>query len=284
MPIQPLSVKDLPKYQQQLAETNTAEDSFAVIIDLFGRLAINEAQLEKLNFAITLLEAEREYDNQKKVFITEHQNLKEAYKLIDNRILAVEQKLYLGIPDDLKEMDKLILEQETIVADQERLNQDEKILLEKMSQVDIKYGKQLAGLDQSRTNRELPLNAKLERQILGIKDAIKNTSAKSRLVSISAVLLLSIVLDGLSFSLGLNEKIATGLIFSHYIFLISLIALLFFFADSLKHKLSLANAKKQCLTFFDQISGSLVEIEGKRKKMEINYQINIQDILDLDLG
>lgn len=267
MSVSSLSSQDFSKYQEAISTSTNAKKSFSAITELYTRLAINEEELEALQFAAALSNIQTQHDLEKDGFRNEHANLKSIRKAIDDRILTVEQKLYLGLPDDLAEMDRLIAEQEAIVADQEELNENELALMEKMSQSDISYGKKLAALDQSKSNRDLPLKAKLERQLLQVAAAEKQNTSRTGMFSIVVMLVLPIVLDYIAFLIGLNGKGDTRLIFSHYVFLISLIVIQIFFADQIKQQISNFLAKKQGEVFIKEISESLEGIEKSKRKL-----------------
>lgn len=282
MPILSLSPKDLPTYQKQLSQLANTEDNFAIIKELRQRLTVNEAELKKLEFAINLLQIQGNHDLQKDALKKEHQKLKDIRQTIDDRILIVEQKLYLGIPDDLDEMEQLIVEQEAIVADQEKLNEDELSLLDKMSQIDVAFGKQLAEIDQSRSNREIPLKAKLERELSEVETAQKQTELRSKLLSFLPIFLIPILLDFIAFKIGING--ASPLIFAHYIFLISLISIQVFFADQIRVKIADHLAVKRCELFFKQISDSFNELEKAKRLLETKHSIKAEDVLSLDMS
>ncbi|WP_316806606.1 hypothetical protein [Pedobacter agri] len=282
MPILSLSPKDLQTYQKQISQLGNTEDSFAVIKELHQRLTINEAELKKLEFAVNLLKIQGDHDLQKDAVKKQHQKLKDIRQTIDDRILIVEQKLYLGIPDDLDEMEQLIVEQEAIVADQEKLNEDELSLLDSMSQIDVAFGKQLAEIDQSRSNREIPLKAKLERELSQVETAQKQTELRSKMLSVLPMLVIPILLDFIASKIGINGS--GPLIFSHYIFLISLIAIQIFFADQIRLKIYAFLAVKQCELFFKQISDQFDELEKAKKQIETRHSIKSEDILSLDMS
>ncbi|NTE01314.1 hypothetical protein G6M26_01835 [Agrobacterium tumefaciens] len=271
MSVRSLSSQNFSQYQEALSTSNSAKKSFSSIIDLYQRLAINEEELEALQFDSLLTEIQSQYDLQKESFRNEHQVLKGVRKAIDERILIVEQKLYLGLPDDLTEMDRLIAEQEAIVADQEELNENELALLEKMSQSDISYGKKLAALEQSKSNRELPLKSKLDRQLSQVAQAEKQTVFRTNIFSIVIILIIPIILDYIAYLLGLNGKTDTRLIFSHYVFLITFIIIEFFYVEKIKNLVSTFLAKKQCDSFLNEISASLDNIEKAKRKLNINH-------------
>lgn len=179
-------------------------------------------------------------------------------------------------------MEQLIVEQEAIVADQEKLNEDELSLLEKMSQIDVAYGKQLAEIDQSRSNREIPLKSKLERELSLVEAAEKQTALRSKLLSFLPILLIPILLDFIAFKIGING--ANQLIFAHYIFLISLISIQVFFADQIRVKIAAYLAIKQCELFFKQISDNFNELEKAKRQIETKHNIKSEDILSLDMS
>ncbi|MGO4875238.1 hypothetical protein ACEN2P_01440 [Pedobacter psychrotolerans] len=270
MSVRSLSVNHFSQYQETLSALPDAKERYSFIKELYQRLTINEEELEALQFEAALTEIQEQHDLQKDAFRNDHQVLKSIRKAIDDRILAVEQKLYLGLPDDLAEMDRLIAEQEAIVADQEQLNENELALLEKMSQSDISYGKKLAALDQSKTNREVPLKSKLERQLAQVAEAEKQTVFRTGIISMVIILLIPIILDYFAYLLGLNGKTDTRLIFTHYVFLISLILIEFFYAQRIKILVAAFLAKKQGDLFLNEISASLESIEKSKRKLTIN--------------
>jgi hypothetical protein len=267
MPVSSLSSQNFSEYQEALSASTSAKKSFSSITELYMRLAVNEEELETLQFAAALSEIQTQHDLEKEGFRNEHSILKSVRKAIDERILVVEQKLYLGLPDDLTEMDRLIAEQEAIVADQEELNENELALMEKMSRSDISYGKKLAALDQSKANRDLPLKTKLEKQLSHVAAAEKQNTFRTGIFSIVIMLLIPIVLDYIAFLLGMNGKGDTRLIFSHFVFLISLIVVQVFFADQIKQRISNLLAKKQSEVFLSEISESLEGIEKNKRKL-----------------
>ena len=139
-----------------------------------------------------------------------------------------------------------------------------------MSQSDISYGKKLAALDQSKTNREVPLKSKLERQLAQVAEAEKQTAFRTGIISMVIILLIPIILDYFAYLLGLNGKTDTRLIFTHYVFLISLILIEFFYAQRIKILVAAFLAKKQGDLFLNEISASLESIEKSKRKLTIN--------------
>lgn len=282
MPILSLSPKDLSNFDKQLVQLSSTKDKFELIREIYKRVSVNETELEKLEFAVNLLQVQGNYDLQKEALRKQHQKLKDIRQTIDDRILVVEQKLYLGIPEDLDEMERLITEQEAIVADQEKLNDDELSLLESMSQIDVAFGKQLAEIDQSRSNRDLPLKAKLERQLLQLEETEKKIQLQSKLYSFLPILIIPIILDYLAYRLGLNGT--KQIIFSHYIFLVSFLGIQIFFADTIIQKIGNYLANKQSDVFLKQISDEVNQLDKAKRQIETKHGIKAEDIIALDMN
>ncbi|KQN35231.1 hypothetical protein ASE92_11485 [Pedobacter sp. Leaf41] len=282
MPILSLSPKDLSNYDKQLVQLSSTKDKFELIREIYKRVSVNETELEKLEFAVNLLQVQGNYDLQKEALRKQHQKLKDIRQTIDDRILVVEQKLYLGIPEDLDEMERLITEQEAIVADQEKLNDDELSLLESMSQIDVAFGKQLAEIDQSRSNRDLPLKAKLERQLLQVEETEKKIQLQSKLYSFLPILIIPIILDYLAYRLGLNGT--KQIIFSHYIFLVSFLAIQIFFADTIIQKIGNYLAYKQADLFLKQISDEVNQLDKAKRQIETKHGIIAEDVIALNMN
>ena len=269
--------QDLTSFHEELSRATNPDALFAKVKSFYQNLTVNEQELERLEYAVNLLETQNGYEQHKEGFRNEHQQLKNIRQTIDDRILIVEQKLYLGIPDDLVEMERLISEQEAIVSDQEKLNDAELTLLDKMSQADISYGKKLAAIDQSQLNRDTPLQAKLEKQLEKVAEAEKTSIFRSKIISIVSVFIVPIILDYIVSRFGLNGT-TNQLIFAHYVFLLSLIAFHVFFADEIRLKISLDFAKKHSKVFAGEISTALSELEKAKKRLETKHHITTDEV------
>jgi len=278
MPNHSISPQDLQNFDKQVLKLPHMEDRFAAIKAFYQRLLVNEEELEKLEYAVGLLQLQGNYDLQKDALKKEHQHLKDIRQTIDDRILMVEQKLYLGIPDDLEEMDRLIAEQESIVADQEKLNEDEVSLLNRISQIDVTFGKQLASIEQSRNGRKMPLKSKLDTHLAEIDKAEKDTQVQSKFLSFIPILIIPILLDFIAYKLKINGT--TPVIFSHYVFLLSLIGIQIFYGDAIKVKIASHLAQKHTDVFIRQITDSFNEIERSKKQLETKYSIKAEDLTD----
>jgi len=278
MPNHSISPQDLQNFDKQVLKLPHMEDRFAAIKAFYQHLLVNEEELEKLEYAVGLLQLQGNYDLQKDALKKEHQHLKDIRQTIDDRILMVEQKLYLGIPDDLEEMDRLIAEQESIVADQEKLNEDEVSLLNRISQIDVTFGKQLASIEQSRNGRKMPLKSKLDTHLAEIDKAEKDTQVQSKFLSFIPILIIPILLDFIAYKLKINGT--TPVIFSHYVFLLSLIGIQIFYGDAIKVKIASHLAQKHTDVFIRQITDSFNEIERSKKQLETKYSIKAEDLTD----
>jgi len=135
-----------------------------------------------------------------------------------------------------------------------------------------------ASLDQSRSNRKLPLKSKLATRLSEIDKAEKETAVQSKWLSFVPVLIIPIVLDFIAYKLNINGT--TPVIFSHYIFLLSLIAIQVFFGEKINIKLSSHVAKKHTDNFIKQISDSFNELERSKKQLENKYSIKAEDLAD----
>jgi len=278
MPNHSISPQDLQNFDKQVLKLPHMEDRFAAIKAFYQHLLVNEEELEKLEYAVGLLQLQGNYDLQKDALKKEHQHLKDIRQTIDDRILMVEQKLYLGIPDDLEEMDRLIAEQESIVADQEKLNEDEVSLLNRISQIDVTFGKQLASIEQSRNGRKMPFKSKLDTHLAEIDKAEKDTQVQSKFLSFIPILIIPILLDFIAYKLKINGT--TPVIFSHYVFLLSLIGIQIFYGDAIKVKIASHLAQKHTDVFIRQITDSFNEIERSKKQLETKYSIKAEDLTD----
>ncbi|QXU39770.1 hypothetical protein [Pedobacter sp. D749] len=241
MPIPSLSETDLEAYRNDLSnpEKSTGE-LFITLTGLYQRFAGNEQLLASFEYAAELQSLENSYASKKDHYNKEITELKRQFKQLDNRIVAAEQKLRHGIPDDLMVMDKIIAEQESIVEDQEKLNNAESSIMEQIRKIDIAHGKDLQKLEQQQNNRNTPLNSKLSALNEQIKQAEKSITLKASAISIVAIIGIPLIIDIVFVSLGLPplSKNTNNLIFTHYIFLITLILVELFLAEKIRSRIS----------------------------------------------
>jgi len=151
MSLTPLSEADLLQFEDQLTDQEkSVHENFTKLIQLYQRFQLNEQSLNKFEHMASAMRIKSDYELKKTHWDGELAELKKQFKLLDNRITAAEQKMSRGIPDDLLIMEKMIAEQELIVADQEKLNQAEAALISHVREIDIEYGKQQEKLNQQR--------------------------------------------------------------------------------------------------------------------------------------
>ncbi|WP_443943767.1 hypothetical protein ACJVDH_12650 [Pedobacter sp. AW1-32] len=281
MPLTPLSTAALSAFHNNLQEQkNTPEESFATLRELNNRFAKNAEDLTTLEYGTALIELEGQYDERKTGSKTAYQALKQQQKNLDDRILAIEQKLYLGLPQDLAEMEKVIVEQEAIVADQEKINQQEEDLLENMRKIDVDHGKKLAALEQSSHNRLLPLKAVQEKFKVQIDQAEKQFEVKTRLFSIAPIVLIPIALDFLAVKLGIQKSAENDYAFAHYIFILSFLVLQIFFAQRFKDFFNRFFTKSACLTLFTELETRFIDNERAVKSLEHKYQVKLSEVVE----
>ncbi|HJY13210.1 MAG TPA: hypothetical protein VJ304_10515, partial [Flavobacterium sp.] len=189
MPIPSLSEKDLEAYRNDLSnpEKSTGE-LFIKLNGLYQRFASNEQLLADFEYVSALNSLESSYALKKEHFNKEIVKLKRQFKQLDNRIVAAEQKLRHGIPEDLLVMDKIIAEQESIVEDQEKLNNAETHIVEQVRKIDIEHGKELQKLEQQQNNREIPFKSKFSAFNQQIENAEKGITLKVSGFSLLAII------------------------------------------------------------------------------------------------
>lgn len=237
MPIRPLLKADIQLFKESLNDSNKSTDEhFNDLKALYARFNVNEQQLYSFEFSLNLQRIQSEYLNKKQHYNNQLADLKQQFKQIDNRIIAAEQKLIRGIPDDLDLMDKLIAEQESIVNEQEKLNTAELELVELVTSIDISHGKALEKLQQSKQTQALPLDIQLENTVKEINAEQEKLKFKSKLIYLFPLVFIPTILELLASRLGLstlNAKGGSHSIFGHYIFLLALIAVQFFLSDKI---------------------------------------------------
>lgn len=242
MPNNPLIESDLANSTHALSNVNkSVEEHFRDLELSYSRFEKNEENLINLEHVFNLNTIQQNYTQEKQACEERLRALKILFKQIDNRIIAAEQKLTHGIPQDLELMDKLIAEQESIVDEQERLNAAELLLIDEVSKIDIEHGKALEKNDQIKMNKISPLKNRFLVYQKDIEQAKKNIRFRSGLIYLIPMIGFPIIIDLLANVVGLSKP---GLIsknhniFGHYMFLIALIAFQIFFSDKVKNLIS----------------------------------------------
>lgn len=282
MPIPSLSQTDLEAYRADLSnpEKSTGE-LFINLSNLYQRFASNEQALAKFEYASELSTLEDDYALKKEHFTKEITELKRQFKQLDNRIVAAEQKLRHGIPEDLLVMDKIIAEQESIVEDQEKLNNAETFIVEQVRKIDIEHGKDLQKLEQQQHNRSTPLNSRFSAFNEQLKTAEKRITLKAGTISLVAIIGIPLIIDTIFGFIGLPalSKNSNNLIVTHYIFLISLILVELFLADKIRSKISRTFSISYLKDSLNTLTDLLAENKKQVNKIESNHDILIADFL-----
>lgn len=282
MPIPSLSETDLEAYRNDLSNPEKSTGAlFITLTGLYQRFAGNEQLLANFEYASELQSLENSYASKKEHYNKEIAELKRQFKQLDNRIIAVEQKLRHGIPDDLMVMDKIIAEQESIVEDQEKLNNAESSIVEQVRIIDIAHGKDLQKLEQQQNNRNTPLNNKFSAFNEQIKQAEKSIRLKASAISVIAIIGIPLIIDMSLVSLGLPalSKNTNNLIFTHYIFLITLILVELFIAEKIRSMISRMLSISYLKDSLSTLQNLLLDNKKQISKVESDHNISISEFV-----
>lgn len=282
MPIPSLSETDLEAYRNDLSNPEKSTDElFNKLNGLYQRFANNEQLLADFVYISALSSLESSYASKKEHFNKEIAELKTQFKQLDNRIIAAEQKLRHGIPEDLLVMDKIIAEQESIVEDQEKLNNAETHIVEQVRKIDIEHGKALQKLEQQQNNREIPFKGKFPAISEQIKDAEKAISLKVRGLSLLAIIGIPLIIDLFFGIIGFPtfSKSSNNIIFNHYIFLISLILIELFLADKIRNRISQMLSISYLKESLNTLSNLLTENNRQLAKVESEHHISFSEFV-----
>jgi hypothetical protein len=282
MPIPSLSETDLEAYRNDLSNPEKSTGAlFTTLAGLYHRFANNELLLVSFEYASELQSLENIYASKKEHYNKEITELKRQFKQLDNRIVAAEQKLRHGIPDDLMVMDKIIAEQESIVEDQEKLNNAESSIIEQVRKIDIGHGKDLQKLEQQQNNRHTPLNSKLSALNEQLKQAEKRITLKAGAISIVAIIGIPLITDIILVSLGLPplSKNTNNLVFTHYIFLITLILVELFLAEKIRSRISRTLSISYLQDSLSTLQNLLLNNKKQISKVESDHNSSISQFI-----
>jgi hypothetical protein len=282
MPIPSLSETDLEAYRNDLSNSEKSTGAlFITLTGLYQRFAGNEQLLANFEYASELHSLENSYASKKEHHNKEIAELKRQFKQLDNRIIAAEQKLRHGIPDDLMVMDKIIAEQESIVEDQEKLNNAESFIVEQVRIIDIAHGKDLQKLEQQQNNRNTPLNSKFSAFNEQIQQAEKRITLKASAISVIAIIGIPLIIDMGLVSLGLPalSKNTNNLIFTHYIFLITLILVELFLAEKIRSRISRMLSISYLKDSLGTLQNLLLHNKKQISKVESDHNISISEFV-----
>ena len=242
MPANPLSNAEVKNYKSSLLKDEySLAEHFKNLKALYSSFLLNEKQLYEFEYQIELERTRQDYLDEKQQSKSEADDLRLQFKQLDNRIIAAEQKLIRGLPDDLELMEKLIAEQESIVADQQKLNDADKELTERITTTDIAHGKALEKIEQAKRNRLPALLSRFEAYHQEIDRHERAVKLKVRLAYLIPLLVIPTVLDYLAVKAGLSIASLNNKnygILGHYIFFISLIIIQLFAGEKLMRYLS----------------------------------------------
>ena len=280
MSLTPLSEADLLLFEDQLADKEkSVHENFSKLINLYQCFELNEQTLSKFEHLASAMRIKNDYELKKAHWDGELAELKKQFKLLDNRITAAEQKMSRGIPDDLLIMEKMIAEQELIVADQEKLNQAETALISHVREIDIEYGKQQEKLKQQSIQSGTATKTDIPAKLIELQLAEKNAKLKANLGALLVILGIPLLFDYLTKDFGLlNSKPTHSLITGHFIFLIVLILVEIFLADKIRKTVSTFFVAGYLKTQLNQLKQYYGENKQSVNKIENTYKIKLQDI------
>lgn len=279
MQLTPLSEKDLTLFERLINDRkNTISFLFAELIELYNKQELNNIALKQFESQAEIIRIKKDYELKKAHWDGELLELKKQYKQLDNRIIAAEQKMARGIPDDLLIMEKLIAEQEAIVSDQEKLNQAESELINHVREIDIEYGKQQERINQRSTISKPLADEGLSTQVK-IKTAEKKILYVIKIVSTLSILLIPIILDYLTKGLTSSNKASHSIISSHYIFIISLIFIELFLGEHIRQFISNLFASRYLQKDFAQLKTLFNDTNSKISRLENLHKIKLEDVV-----
>jgi len=281
MPISQSYQGQLLDYRQEvLAQKSSPSIRFKKLRGLYENYSLDAEDLAVMEYGTSLIAAERNYDGLKGACKTEHQSLKQLQRNLDERTLAIEQQLYLGLPDDLKEMEKVINEQESILVDQQKINQLEEELLEKMRRIDIDHGKKLAIIEQSSANKTIPQKKAREDFDLNIDAEELKIAKKIRILSLLPIVFIPILVDLLAEKFGIQKNAESHFIFNHYTFFISFLIIEFFFASRIRSNIGDQLSKKSCGLLVSELEIAWAENDNQIKQLEKTYGASLKEVKD----
>ncbi len=280
MSLTPLSEADLLQFEDQLTDQEkSVHENFTKLIQLYQRFQLNEQSLNKFEHMASAMRIKSDYELKKTHWDGELAELKKQFKLLDNRITAAEQKMSRGIPDDLLIMEKMIAEQELIVADQEKLNQAEAALISHVREIDIEYGKQQEKLNQQRAQPKTESLTNITEKLDELRAAEQKTKLKANLIALLPILGIPLLFDYLTKNFGLLSTQPThSLITGHFIFLIVLILVEIFLADKIRKKVAVYLASGYLKAQLKQLKQYAAENKQSINRIENTYKIKLADI------
>lgn len=284
MPLSPISETDLHTFKNDLSEPEkSASELFSSLKKLKNRFKINEDELARFKYLSAKKRLEKDYLLKKEHWDSEIQELKKQFRQLDNRIVAAEQKLKHGIPEDLLIMERLITEQESIVADQEKLNIAESELIAHVRNIDIEYGKEQEKISQINSSANTVTDYEHPQNEVAIDEAEKSIKFKTSLISLIPILAIPLFADMIGKSLGLQQtgKSVHQLITGHYLFFIALILTEIFLAEKIRIRISRLFAVQYIKGAFSKLQQSFNQTKAEINALEKSHQFKIADLNNL---
>lgn len=279
MPLNPSFEAEISAYQQEfLAQPQSASLRFEKLRSLHENFLRDSENYTLMKYGTSLIEADNVYENLKVTCKSEHQELKRLQKIIDDRTLMIEQQLYNGLPSDLKEMEKVITEQESILEHQQQLNQKEENLLEKMRKIDIEHGRKLALIEQESSQKKSPSADAKAAFLVQTNLEEKKITKSSKLLSLLPIILIPIALDFLGQKWGMQKIGENHYIFSHTVFLVVFLLMEIFFSDKIKQDISAYQSKKSCLKLLSTFQTQWQEAQAQQQKLEKQYGLSLTQV------
>ncbi|RNL52195.1 hypothetical protein [Pedobacter jejuensis] len=271
MPVNPLSLSELEDFKRSLSKPElSVKENYQTLRKLYSSFLINETNLSELEYRTTLKTITEDYLVEKSDCKSKIEGLKQQFKQVDNRIIAADQKLIRGIPDDLELMEKLISEQESIVEEQEKLIAAEQELLERISSTDIAHGKSLEKLEQAKINRLQPMTYRFARYTQDILTAEKSNRLKVQLAYLVPLLLVPLFFNYLASKIGLLpvKHSEDHLVLAHYIFFITIILFQFFVSERVVNLLSKLLSTKYLQTSVKKLEQMMNQNKERIRSLE----------------
>ncbi|KQS36825.1 hypothetical protein ASG14_07245 [Pedobacter sp. Leaf194] len=280
-PASPLNRADLKTLNEAISNKNIPpEEKLELLKQFFLRLEANEEQLIRFEYMLDLRSAKRDYLKHKTGCEERLQGLKIQFKQIDNRIIAAEQKLSRGIPDDLELMEKLIAEQESIVFEQEKLNAAESVLTEELSTVNIAYGKSLERIEQMLSNRTSPLDSRFEVRLAKLELVRRRVLMTSKVAFLAPLIAVPVLADFMwSLLTGHGTLTKNHGILSHYIFFVVLILFYFLLAERVKEVITDLLASFHINKSFSELEALLKLNQETVSALELQHQLSLAEAL-----
>ena len=283
MSMPPLSQADLKSFQNQLQNrAYPRQDALTSLRELYARFHFNEQNLINLEYSISINAMEKQYKIEKEQLQNALSELKTQYKQVDNRIASLEQKLSRGIPEDLSLMNKVIAEQEAIIVEQEKLNAQEAVLMNQMSDIDVSYGKTKEKLEQNRVSKFTPLAPLYEAYNHGLIIIEKKISKMVNILALIPLILIPVIIEIIAGLAGLPLTLSTNkshFAFTHYLFLIALVVSEYYLAEPVRAQIYSRLVLQKVTVQSEQLQDMLDENLRSISQLEAKSNVKLSQVL-----